>query len=282
MENQTEVKPRRKFQDSIFGIILFSLLIMIASGLILVDDNAMPYITNPDIRYIIFAYALRITEILIMLIIFSIFKRTRPLLDKFTLKHNKLIPGLIIGICLNGICVLIAIFHKDLTLSYQGYDIGILLFALLSVGIQSASEEILTRLYMFQMLIKRYKSPWVAILTNSILFGILHLFNEGVTVTAIISVIAIGILLSILVYIFDDIWIAIGLHTDWNFMQAFILGLPNSGEVSTYSVFKIVNAKNSLLYDTTFGIEATITAITVIAIMSFLFWHFSKKEAKTS
>ena len=275
-------KPRRKFFDTFIGIFILATIIVVIAGSILVSKDAMPFLTDQNVRYITFAYTLRIIEVLIMLIIFSIIKRTRFLLDSFNLKNNKLIPGLLLGILLNGICVSFALLHKDLTLSLNSINIGLLVYALISVGIQSASEEILTRLYIFKMIRRTYENPWVAIITNSVFFALCHVFNDGVTITAIISVFAISIFLSILVYLYDDIWIAIGVHTGWNFTQAFILGLPNSGESSVYSVYKVTNSTSSIFYNKIFGIEDAIPTIIVLIVSSVLFWFLSKKNKKAT
>ena len=55
-------------------------------------------------------------------------------------------------------------------------------------------------------------------------------------------------------------------HTAWNYTQNIIFGLPNSGIVSSYSVFKLdaASARDGLFYSTSFGVEGSIGANVII------------------
>ncbi len=59
-------------------------------------------------------------------------------------------------------------------------------------------------------------------------------------------------------------------HTAWNFSQSIFFGLPNSGIVSSFSVFTIdvESARNGFFYDTEFGVEGSIGAILIFVILS--------------
>ena len=49
-------------------------------------------------------------------------------------------------------------------------------------------------------------------------------------------------------------------HAAWNFSQSIVFGLPNSGIVSAYSVFKLdaASATNGLFYNVNFGVEGSV------------------------
>ena len=63
-----------------------------------------------------------------------------------------------------------------------------------------------------------------------------------------------------------SLWTAIWAHTAWNFSQSIVFGLPNSGIVSSYSVFKLdaASARDGLFYSTSFGVEGSIGANVII------------------
>ena len=58
-------------------------------------------------------------------------------------------------------------------------------------------------------------------------------------------------------------WCASAIHAAWNFTQNIIFGLPNSGQVSPFSIFKLTAAKDTFAYNVDFGVEATILSMIV-------------------
>ena len=111
--------------------------------------------------------------------------------------------------------------------------------------------------------IKIHYPLWVAVLANGVFFGLLHSFNDGATVFAIVSIIVCGISYSLVRWYSGSIWLVMGIHTMWNFTQNFLFGLPNSGLVSEVSIFRLdaSNGTSNLIYDYGFGVESTIPAI---------------------
>ena len=74
--------------------------------------------------------------------------------------------GLLIGLCLNALCIGIAVFHGDIQLSFSSFPVLKFLLVFLSVFVQSGGEELLCRGVLYQRLRKGYRNPWVAILVN--------------------------------------------------------------------------------------------------------------------
>ena len=97
----------------------------------------------------------------------------------------------------------------------------------------------------------------------------MHLLNDGITVVSVLSIIVVGIVFSLLVYYYDSVWAAFMMHTAWNFTQSIVFGLPNSGLVSEYSLFKLeaASAKNGLFYNVGFGVEGSVGATVLLAIV---------------
>ena len=95
----------------------------------------------------------------------------------------------------------------------------------------------------------------------------LHMGNPGVTKLGLLQVFLIGVLFSLIVYYWDSLWTVIWAHTAWNFSQSIVFGLPNSGIVSKYSVFKLeaASARDGIFYNTSFGVEGSMGANVMIA-----------------
>ena len=193
-----------------------------------------------------------------------------------TLKHTLL--GLLAGAGLNATAAIISILRGDLTISFVCFEPLPLLFLLFVVFIQSGAEELTDRLYLFQKLRRRYRSPWVAFIFSAGTFAALHLGNTGITVVAVMQIFAVGILASLLVYYFDALGAAMALHTGWNYTQNVILGLPNSGLPAAYSIFKVDSAANGPFYDTTFGIEGSVGAVFLLTLAIVAILYYVKKN----
>ncbi len=197
-----------------------------------------------------------------------------------------LLFGFLIGFVTNGLCILIAVLHGDIHIYYDAIHPFHLIVLLISVFIQSSAEELVCRGFLYQRIIKGYKNPAVAIIVNAAFFGILHINNPGVTPMAIASIIIVGLSYSLFVYYCDSIWLPMAAHCAWNYTQNIIFGLPNSGLVSDYSIFKLdaVSATNSFAYDTGFGVEATVVSISIDIILCIILivWGTKNKKKPTN
>ncbi|MBR0130534.1 MAG: CPBP family intramembrane metalloprotease, partial [Firmicutes bacterium] len=230
-----------------------------------------------------FFYVLFIGIWILVLFHMFILKKNRPIFKALWTESPGnnikmfLIGFFFFGMFLNALCAFAALLNKDIFLSFYCFEPLPLLWILFCVFVQSSAEELLCRGFLYQRLRRSYKSPWVAIIGNSVFFGILHLLNPGVTVLAIINIIAVGILYSFMVYYGNSIWCAMAAHTAWNFTQNIIFGLPNSGSVVPYSIFMLDagNARDSLVYNVGFGVEGTVFAdiLLIVSCIGLYFWY---------
>ena len=90
-----------------------------------------------------------------------------------------------------------------------------------------------------------------------------------------------GILFSAVAVCLDSPWAAMATHATWNFCQNIILGLPNSGFVLPYSVFKLdaSTAVDSFAYSVSFGLEGTVTAcVLLMAVTGVIVWWGTRNK----
>jgi membrane protease YdiL (CAAX protease family) len=250
---------KRMFSSTVLGVCLVALALLLIGSLILgiPFDILKEYIKDERIIFIL-EYFLSIGVLLSVLFYIKKRKENNYMLKKLSFKNNKILLGLLIGFVLNGICILAAYLNNDIVLSYSKINVLLFIISFFCVAIQSTSEELLCRLFIYQKLKKNYKSPFVWIFVSSTFFGIIHIINPGITVLAIINIVLYGVLMSIMIYYFDNIWMVCAIHTAWNFMQNIIFGFPNSGMESKLSMFKLISSNNSFYYDKVFGIEGSI------------------------
>lgn len=212
-------------------------------------------------------------------------KKNRPILKQLTpAAPGNTLPLLLIGFAvgfgLNAFCVLVAWLHGDLALSFAQCDPLWLVLIFLAVFVQSSSEEMLCRGFLYQRLLRCYKRPAVAIVGNSLLFSVLHLLNDGVTLLSLYNIFIVGVLFSLMVYELDSIWCAMAMHTAWNFTQNILFGLPNSGIMSPYSVWVNDSAasRDSFAYNVGFGIEATVVSAVVLTLACVVLLYIGQKR----
>ena len=187
------------------------------------------------------------------MLVILLFKSNWPMWKAFLYNGHgnnlKAIPaGILLGFGMNGFCILMSVIMGDIKLSFSGFDPKLFF------------------IFLFCVLI-RYRWPAIAVLVNALVFMSLHMGNPGVTKLGLLQVFLIGVLFSLIVYYWDSLWTVIWAHTAWNFSQSIVFGLPNSGIVSKYSVFKLeaASARDGIFYNTSFGVEGSMGANVMIA-----------------
>ena len=157
-----------------------------------------------------------------------------------------------------------------------------ILLALLGFGLQGMSEEVTCRGYLMTTILRHHK-PWVAVVTNAVIFALLHGMNNGVSLLALVNLSLCGVMFSLYMLRTDNLWGACAIHSIWNFVQGNFYGLPVSGIDSGDSVFRfsLVDGK-ALANGGDFGLEAGIPCTIVLSavILILLFVPFGKSTAQ--
>ena len=282
---EKHLRPGRKITDQfIIASALAFLIVAIASFVIPLGTLVFPVfekiLDDHDAAVFLKDYFDFISIWIGMFLVVIIFKANRPMLN--AVKYSKVrrpgnnVKGFLIGLALgfgvNGFCVLMSVLMGDIYLEYSGFKLLPFVLFAICVFIQSAAEELTDRWYLYQKLRRRYKAPWIAIFINSLVFMSIHLPNPGVTFLGLLQVFIVGILFSLFVYYYNGLWIAMAFHAAWNFTQSIFFGLPNSGIVSAYSVFRLdaASAKSGLFYNVNFGVEGSIASNVILAILCII------------
>ena len=170
--------------------------------------------------------------------------------------------GLVIGALL--MCAIIAILA--LIGSYHVVDIGWSTGVLAGLGagvLAGFTEEILFRGILLR-LIEGWLGTWWALAITSFLFGISHLGNAHATVFGAVAIaLEAGILLGACYLLTRRLWLAIGVHAAWNFVQGGIFGSDISGTGSGRGLIEARFTGPDLLTGGVMGIEASVVAVIV-------------------
>lgn len=190
------------------------------------------------------------------------------------------LTGMVFGLVLLATSVGICCLLGEMTLTAQPFSIGTLVLFFFGFLVQGMSEEVLCRGY-FMLSVARKNSLLAAILTNSVFFGLLHVFNPGVTPLAIFNIVLFGVLESVLVLRKGEIWTACGIHSLWNFAQGNLFGIPVSGShVSCSPLVATVKSGEKLISGGDFGVEGglCVTVVILIGILAILFLPKTSKK----
>ena len=136
-------------------------------------------------------------------------------------------------------------------------------------------EEIVFRGYVLRKLLERF-SVIISISLSSLLFCLLHCFNEEVSLLSIINIFLAGLLLGMLFLKTRNIWLVVGFHLFWNYAQS-ILGFNVSGE--EYPSILSLNLESMNLFNGgNFGFEGSfVCSIILLLVLSYLCNKWMKK-----
>jgi len=121
-------------------------------------------------------------------------------------------------------------------------------------------EELLFRLILFR-LTEELAGSWAALALQALLFGFAHMANHNATVFTSCAVAVIGGLVYTAAFMATRrLWLPLGLHWGWNFLQSGVFGMPNSG-TAYRGLFLPEISGPAWLTGGAFGIEASWVAI---------------------
>ena len=147
------------------------------------------------------------------------------------------------------------------------------LVAFVLVGI---AEEALNRGF-FMAVLRRCRNVPVIMFVPSVIFGLLHLRNPGVTFFSFSNIVLAGILFSYMFLRSGSIWMCIGYHITWNIFQGVVYGMPVSG-LQPPGIITTKYMESNLLNGGAFGIEGGILT-TIMTLLSFLFvWYYYRNS----
>jgi membrane protease YdiL (CAAX protease family) len=103
--------------------------------------------------------------------------------------------------------------------------------------------------------------PFAAVLIASVLFGSTHIFFEGASTLSLISNSLGGVMYGLAFILTRRIWLGLGLHFAWNFVQGPILGFILSGHPVAGALFHIGDLGPVWLTGGLYGPEGGIVGI---------------------
>ncbi len=165
-----------------------------------------------------------------------------------------------------GVCALTG-SYSSITLN-EGVSIVMLVLCFLGFIVQGMAEEVFCRGYLMVSIGRRY-GVIVSVLVSALVFAALHGMNAGVSLLALINLFLYGVVMSLLMVRFNNIWLVCALHSLWNFVQGNVYGVQVSGIVSSTSVLSTsANDELAIINGGSFGLEGGIACTGVLLLVT--------------
>jgi len=140
-------------------------------------------------------------------------------------------------------------------------------------------EEVVFRGIIFRI-VEASLDSWIALAVSAAIFGLMHLLNHGTTLldSGAITIEG-GIMLAAAYMLTRRLWLCIGIHIAWNFVQGGVF----SGAVSGGAQQGLLQAKMAgpdWLTGGSFGVEASVVALVVCAAAGIVLLIVAKRKGQ--
>lgn len=131
------------------------------------------------------------------------------------------------------------------------------------------SEELIFRGFLMRKLQLKYTAT-TALVVSSIIFAIVHLGNDNLSLMGVFDLFIAGLMLGAIFLYTKNLWMAIGLHFGWNFVQTH-LGFNVSG-LDSYSIVETQYMHENVINGGAFGFEGSIlSTLAQLIVLATLF-----------
>ena len=131
-------------------------------------------------------------------------------------------------------------------------------------------EEVVFRGVLFRLIDDRWNTT-VALLVSALVFGAAHFINPGATWWSSLAIaVEAGLLLGAAYKFSGNLWLPIGIHWIWNYVQGYVLGFAVSGIPVGSKILSPVISGSDLLTGGVFGAEASVISVGIGLILAVI------------
>ena len=176
------------------------------------------------------------------------------------------------------VCLFLCGYYRIVTVEF---DVASQLSWLSLFLLVAVVEEVVFRGILFRLITDKWNIA-VGLTTSSLLFGLAHLGNPGATLWAALAIaIASGWLFGMAYAYHQTIWVPIGMHWAWNYLEGGIFGCSVSGTPLDY--LPLITPRISgadILSGGAFGPEASIICVAIGIGISIVYTVLYVKKKK--
>jgi membrane protease YdiL (CAAX protease family) len=152
--------------------------------------------------------------------------------------------------------------------------------ALAGAFVSAFAQELIFRAAIYRIM-EEWLGTWWAVAISALLFGLIHLTSAGATLFSAAAVaLQAGILLAAAYALTHRLWLALGLHTLWDFANdgVFGVGIVGQSGQSLHGVLQASLQGPRLFTGGTLGVEASIVSLAIVLIAGiFMLWNVRQR-----
>jgi membrane protease YdiL (CAAX protease family) len=192
---------------------------------------------------------------------------------------KNLLVGTLVGVVLQSLTILVIYVAGEFTIELVN-PVSFIIIPLTIAFTVAIFEEILIRGIIFRIMEEKLGS-YIALGVSAVLFGALHLLNDGSTLLSGLCIaVEAGLLLGAAYIYARNLWFPIAIHFAWNFMQSGIFGAITSGNEKTTSLLTTKIEGATYITGGLFGPEGTIQAMVFCSVVTVVLMFLSHKQQK--
>ena len=176
------------------------------------------------------------------------------------------------------VCLFLCGYYRIVTVEFDVASQLSWLSLFLLVGVV---EEVVFRGILFRLITDKWNIA-VGLTTSSLLFGLAHLGNPSATLWAALAIaLASGCLFGMAYAYHQTIWVPIGMHWAWNYLEGGVFGCAVSGTPLDYRPLITPGISGSdILTGGAFGPEASIICVALGIVLSIVYTVLYLKKKK--
>lgn len=176
------------------------------------------------------------------------------------------------------VCLFLCGYYRIVTIEFDIASQLSWLSLFLLVGVV---EEVIFRGILFRLIADKWNIA-VGLTTSSLLFGLAHLGNPGATLWAALAIaLASGWLFGMAYAYHQTIWVPVGMHWAWNYLEGGVFGCAVSGTPLDYRPLIAPKISGTdLLSGGAFGPEASIICVAIGIGISIVYTMLYIKKRK--
>lgn len=148
---------------------------------------------------------------------------------------------------------------------FEPRELGLFAWGALFFFGAAVLEELLLRGYIFQTLLEGL-GVYPALIISAVLFSAAHLANPNISQMGLIAIAMAGLLLAVCYLKTRALWMPIGLHAAWNFLEGHIFSLPVSGLTVQPHLLDVRVSGSVLLSGGAFGPEGSVVTALILGV----------------
>jgi hypothetical protein len=188
--------------------------------------------------------------------------------------------GLLIGVAYFGVVVGVMALMDGYSITGAHFNWFPQLSSFLFFFLVAVFEEILFRGVLFRLIDDRWNTG-AALIVSSLAFGAMHLFNTGATLWSAVAIaIEAGLVLGAAYKCSGTLWLPIGIHWAWNYVQGNVLGFAVSGSPVEDKIFSSIISGPDWLTGGIFGAEASVPAVGVGLVLAIILLANCKRDRR--